>query len=653
MNDFCDHCGKETSHIHRSNQITWCANCIKENADTLRKLDLTAFSRHEIGDAIRAERGQSFGLKENLERLGTIPKKLQLINKLPLGTRVKLKDNRLGSGQEGIIVARQRAADDQFTTHVLGWNTETDHDTGDGSNYSLESFEHIEDHNCNRFLSVAYDRMVEVIPPKAQTPQQDPNPPTMQLKDTKLGDTVRFVGTSYYYGCVGTVIADSTDGYTKAIGIKSKENRTERYFYPLSYHSFAGSGREHLPEHEINAFDKYLWFTADAYQVEVVPKETVENKKRVEVLESEDKMAVNVNTLQAGQEINHPKYGSMVVLGTYSGSGERLLGKKDKFEGSTASHLRNATNVSYVYWDKYDGTNYHVKWFAASEQVEAVGDRILKFGLKIGDKIEIFKKKTYDGLMDSGYEPDLEAPKVVGTVVGFNSNGEPNVYLDAPGTSKDRLNGYNSGLIDKHFLDNKSFMDKVNKNPNNFWLIRTDKAFNKLKERNMEDKKETKTFIEMMKGDATNAAYRVAANQMTKGVKSGILAMLEKNGSDGTKLKAVSEMLDTELGAAVVSMILGMALTYVPHVSNDPRAQRLAGEFRVEGMAKAGNTIMDAAIEHFLPVLTGALNSLPQETSVRVAEAPKAESNNHLSLEQAIREEEEKSSEKTDQVMKA
>lgn len=649
MKAYCDHCGKETSHTQYDKQITWCAGCIKGNAELLGGLNLVSFLRPRIDEVIAANSSQSFGFAENISKLQSIPKKKHRVNSLPLGTRVKLADNRLGSGQEGILVAKSAGSE----IIILGWNSATDPDFSNaGGSYTTDYLERIENHDCDRFLSIAYDREVEVLPSRVEV-----KPIMMKLQDAKLGDTVRIVGTSYD-GCIATIIADNEDGYgNRALAIKSANKPPkENYFVKLNHEEIIKNNHPRISDQEIEQFDRYLWFPGNHYQVEVISRKAqnkIENKGTVEVLESEDKMAVNVNTLQAGQEIDHPKYGRMIVLGTYSGSGERLLGKKEKFEGATDVHPKNNSG-SYFYWDKFDGKDYWVKWFPASEQVNMVGERALKFGVKVGDKVEIFRKKSYDGLMDTGYEPDLQAPKFVGTVVGFNTNGEPNVYLDEPGTQKDRLNGYNSTLIDKTFLDNKSFMDKVSKNPNNFWLIRTDKAFNKLKERHMETKQERPAFLEMMKGDATNAAYRVASMQMTKGIKSGILAVLEKQGTDGTKLKAISEMLDTEFGTSLVSLLLGVGLQYIPKISEDPRAQKLASEFRVGGIAVAGNMVVDVALEHFLPVITGALNALPpQEPAVRVAETPKVETNNQLSLEQAIREEAEKADEKTDQVMKA
>jgi hypothetical protein len=453
-------------------------------------------------------------------------------------------------------------------------------------------------------------------------------PPLQSLKDVPLGTKIKW---REYTG----VVVGKFD-VVAAIGWKDGE----KYMSGSAVSYASGNGYTYLPDKE--KYVKHAW---------------INNNEQVEVLEeSEEKMTVQLKDLMIGQEIEHATLGKMIILGNYSGSGEKLLGKKEAFTGSSQSQGKSV-GASYTYDAKWDGTGYHTKWVSGNENVNVVGPRLLKFGLKIGDKVEVFRRTGADGLMDAGHTPDGNAEKLIGTVVGANAAGEPNVFFKNAGTLNKKLNTYNSSIIDKTFLDNSSFVKEA-AGIANFWLIRTDKAFNKIeqKENNMNETiKDRLPFLDMMKGDATAAAYRVASTQMTKGIKSGILAMMEKKGTGGDKLKAISEMLDTDVGAAVISMILGIALTYVPKISEDPRAQRLAGEFRTESMAIMGNTLMDTAIEHFLPVLTGALNALPQETTVRVAEVPKVETktNEQLAMEEAVREEAEKHIEKQSQVQKA
>jgi len=70
----------------------------------------------------------------------------------------------------------------------------------------------------------------------------------------------------------------------------------------------------------------------------------------------------------------------------------------------------------------------------------------------------------------------------------------------------------------------------------------------------------------------------------------------------------------------MISMLLGTGLNYMPGISNDPRAKKLAKEFRVEGMAQAGNLVADSVMQYLLPAVVSTLQSLPEEGKTRVLE---------------------------------
>lgn len=132
-------------------------------------------------------------------------------------------------------------------------------------------------------------------------------------------------------------------------------------------------------------------------------------------------------------------------------------------------------------------------------------------------------------------------------------------------------------------------------------------------------KMDMSNFLDMSKKDATDAAYRVAGNQMTKGVKTGIIALMKDKGVEGGKVEAIRELLETEVGNAAVATILGQLLTHIPQLQDDQRVQKLAEEFRVQGMATAGNLVLDTMFQYFLPVVKDAMADLPQlEEKVRV-----------------------------------
>lgn len=129
-------------------------------------------------------------------------------------------------------------------------------------------------------------------------------------------------------------------------------------------------------------------------------------------------------------------------------------------------------------------------------------------------------------------------------------------------------------------------------------------------------------MLDMFKQDGVDATYRVAAKQMTKGVKAGIVKALSGKGGKGMKKREVSNMaafLDTEIGEALIGLGMGMGLTFAPGVKDHPKAKRMATEFRVGGLTQAGNIAMDALMKHVVPSVMETLKGLPEEEAqVRV-----------------------------------
>lgn len=136
------------------------------------------------------------------------------------------------------------------------------------------------------------------------------------------------------------------------------------------------------------------------------------------------------------------------------------------------------------------------------------------------------------------------------------------------------------------------------------------------------EKKEIKmtaqvNFMDRVKEDMEAAGYRVASTQFTNAIKQGILLVFKDKGFDDSKLSVVKEILESEFGTALVATVLGYGLTYIPNLKDDPRIKRLAGEFRISGMATVGNEVMGIATSYFLPAVTQAMSMLPPvETAV-------------------------------------
>jgi hypothetical protein len=134
------------------------------------------------------------------------------------------------------------------------------------------------------------------------------------------------------------------------------------------------------------------------------------------------------------------------------------------------------------------------------------------------------------------------------------------------------------------------------------------------------------SLMDMFKADGVDAAYRVASTQITTGVQSAILEVMKKKGADNAQLETLAMFLGSELGAGMLSIVSGYGLTYIPGVNKDPRVKRLATEFRVAGMATAGNVVVSELLGQFLPVITKALDTLPAENAEVVVETRVASS---------------------------
>jgi hypothetical protein len=146
-----------------------------------------------------------------------------------------------------------------------------------------------------------------------------------------------------------------------------------------------------------------------------------------------------------------------------------------------------------------------------------------------------------------------------------------------------------------------------------FWWLNEDDDTTVLE---TEDKMEEKSFTGMVKSDMVEAGYRVASNQMTKGVKAGLLRMFKDKGADQGKLAIVQELLDSEVGSAVIALLMGHGMGYIPKLNEDPRFQKLAKEFRIGGMSAAGNVLMDTVMMYLAPAVMEAVSNLPPVSEV-------------------------------------
>ena len=269
----------------------------------------------------------------------------------------------------------------------------------------------------------------------------------------------------------------------------------------------------------------------------------------------------------------------------------------------------------------------------------------------LGDEVDVYcnssgqpiaKTSAWDGIVSRH-----------ATIIGFTETGDPILYFSPPPAGLAEYGNAWNGDFDRY--TNARYdgaVDTVRRafiNGSGLNMSKTSKTgkVKPVKVMSSTHNNGEQSMFDMLKQNATTAAYRVATVQMTSGVKAAIIKVMENKGQSSERIQALKEMLDTEAGSAAVSTLLGFALQYLPMVSNDPRALKLAEEFRVNGMAVAGNLVADMALEHVMPIIMSALANLPAEnatTAVRVSTEKKNRVEDTLPPEEAI---EEKTEQKT------
>jgi hypothetical protein len=132
--------------------------------------------------------------------------------------------------------------------------------------------------------------------------------------------------------------------------------------------------------------------------------------------------------------------------------------------------------------------------------------------------------------------------------------------------------------------------------------------------------------------EAEKAAYRVAATQLTKVSRGAIISVLPEN------QKGIENFLKSEIGASLLSMVNGLALTY--GMKENERAQRLGKEFRIASMAGAGNFVIDEVMGMIGDVMTSSLD----EAEKSVEESPDIIVVSEPLVEETVEAEEEKKS---------
>lgn len=136
-------------------------------------------------------------------------------------------------------------------------------------------------------------------------------------------------------------------------------------------------------------------------------------------------------------------------------------------------------------------------------------------------------------------------------------------------------------------------------------------AATEVKETKMTEKK---TAFQIVKSDGEEAAYRVAGKRISQGG-STIVCKVLKNSLGPEHGASVEAIMKSPAGVAFTQLVMGWGITMagqnVGGMAADPRLQKLAAEFRIQGTAEGLDMVVGGVMEHLMPVLNDALALLP------------------------------------------
>ena len=114
----------------------------------------------------------------------------------------------------------------------------------------------------------------------------------------------------------------------------------------------------------------------------------------------------------------------------------------------------------------------------------------------------------------------------------------------------------------------------------------------------------------VVKGDTQKAAWRTAAKQAVKAVRAPLSALLSKSLPTGL-VGVVLSQLDTSTGEALLAVLVGHGMTYVPQFSCDARLMRLAEELRVGGTSHFTDLLAEAVLAPIREQLVDVVKMIP------------------------------------------
>ena len=128
--------------------------------------------------------------------------------------------------------------------------------------------------------------------------------------------------------------------------------------------------------------------------------------------------------------------------------------------------------------------------------------------------------------------------------------------------------------------------------------------------KDLENKKEE---LRPMKDLVKESGVRVAADQSINLIKKTLIKILSKTNSPN-----IEQLLNSDAGNALISILLSNALRYVPQLKEHKNAETLATEFSVSGLSTLGNYLIDEHVLKFVMDLSTTLDSVDDLSKLRL-----------------------------------
>ena len=135
-------------------------------------------------------------------------------------------------------------------------------------------------------------------------------------------------------------------------------------------------------------------------------------------------------------------------------------------------------------------------------------------------------------------------------------------------------------------------------------------------------------LLDAFKFDLKEVAYRVAGTQILLYAKNKLLNMLRQRGINNDYIEKIGYFLDTDLGKAVLSTAVGVAVPYLPAFKNDKRVKSIAKEFRMGGLVFIANLLAERTLGDALPVfenITKHLFNYKRPSKIRIGSFKRVE----------------------------